>query len=50
MTTQAADLSQASAITSVVEQCPDLDILINNAGAIPKGGLLELEDARWREA
>ena len=27
-----------------------IDILINNAGAIPKGDLLELDDARWREA
>jgi NAD(P)-dependent dehydrogenase (short-subunit alcohol dehydrogenase family) len=45
-----ADLSRADAIRSVVEQCPDVDILINNAGAIPKGNLLELEDARWREA
>ena len=50
VTTQAADLAQAAAIASVVETCPDPDILINNAGAIPKGNLLELEDARWREA
>src|SRR2546421_12762768 len=38
--TYSADLSRAEAIRAVVEQCPDIDILINNAGAIPKGNLL----------
>ena len=35
---------------AVVEKAGSVDILINNAGAIPKGDLLELDDARWREA
>jgi NAD(P)-dependent dehydrogenase (short-subunit alcohol dehydrogenase family) len=48
--TYAADMSQADAIRAVVDKWPDIDILINNAGAIPKGDLLELEDDRWREA
>jgi len=48
--TYAADMSQADAIRAVVGKWPDVDILINNAGAIPKGDLLELEDDRWREA
>ena len=46
----AADLAQAEARQAVVEQAGTIDILINNAGAIPKGDLLELDDARWREA
>lgn len=46
----AADLAQAAAREAVVEQAGAIDILINNAGAIPKGDLLELDDARWREA
>jgi NAD(P)-dependent dehydrogenase (short-subunit alcohol dehydrogenase family) len=46
----AADLSHADAIASVVQKAGAIDILINNAGAIPKGDLLELDDARWREA
>ena len=46
----AADLSRADAIQAVVEAAGAIDILINNAGAIPKGDLLELDDARWREA
>lgn len=46
----AADLSRPDARQAVVEQAGAIDILINNAGAIPKGDLLELDDARWREA
>jgi NAD(P)-dependent dehydrogenase (short-subunit alcohol dehydrogenase family) len=46
----AADLSRNDAIEAVVRWAGPTDILINNAGAIPKGDLLELDDARWREA
>lgn len=46
----AADLSRAEAIRAVVDRWPGIDILVNNAGAIPKGSLVELEDAQWREA
>ena len=45
----AADLSRPEARQAVVEKAGSIDILINNAGAIPKGDLLELDDARWRE-
>ena len=50
VTVQAADLSQSAAVAAVVAACPGADILINNAGAIPKGDLLELEEAPWRQA
>ena len=46
----AADLARPEARQAVVEKAGAIDILINNAGAIPKGDLLELDDARWREA
>ena len=46
----AADLAQAEARQAVVASAGAVDILINNAGAIPKGDLLALDDARWREA
>jgi NAD(P)-dependent dehydrogenase (short-subunit alcohol dehydrogenase family) len=46
----AEDLSRADAIERLVARSGEVDILVNNAGAIPKGNLLELEDARWREA
>ena len=46
----AADLSRPNDRRAVAEKAGPIDILINNAGAIPKGDLLELDDARWREA
>lgn len=46
----AEDLSRPDAVQRLVAQSREVDILVNNAGAIPKGNLLELEDAQWREA
>lgn len=50
VTIHAGDLAQPDARAAVVAYANDVDILINNAGAIPKGDLLELDDTRWREA
>ncbi|HUZ31163.1 MAG TPA: short-chain dehydrogenase/reductase [Xanthobacteraceae bacterium] len=44
----AADLSDAAARQRVVEAFPDVDILINNAGAIPGGTIDEVDEAAWR--
>ena len=46
--TLAADLSDAADRPRVVEAFPDVDILINNAGAIPGGTIDEVEEAAWR--
>ena len=43
----AADLSRPDARKAVIEQAGAIDILINNAGAIPKGDLLELVRDLW---
>ncbi len=48
--TQAADLSDAGARARVIEEAGDVDILINNAGAIPGGGIEEVDDDIWRAA
>jgi NAD(P)-dependent dehydrogenase (short-subunit alcohol dehydrogenase family) len=48
--TIAADLSSDAAVRRVALEAGELDILVNNAGAIPPGNLLEVEDARWRQA
>ncbi len=45
-----ADLSQAVEIERVAQCIQSLDILINNAGAIPPGGLADLSGERWRAA
>jgi 3-oxoacyl-[acyl-carrier protein] reductase len=46
----AADLSRAADREALWENHPDVDILINNAGAIPGGGLLDLSMETWEQA
>ncbi len=43
------DLSLSADQTRLAEACPDADILINNAGAIPKGRIDEIDEAQWRQ-
>ncbi len=47
--THAADLSNPDELDALAEACKDVDILINNAGAIPRGTLLDLDDQKLRE-
>ena len=44
----AADLSDAAARRLVFEAFADVDILINNAGAIPGGSIEDVDEAAWR--
>ena len=44
------DLSSHDNAVKLVKSCGNVDILINNAGAIPRGSLTGLEDQPWREA
>ena len=46
----AIDLSQKNAVEKVTEFCEEIDILINNAGAIPPGNLSDVNEDMWREA
>lgn len=48
--TIAADLSQQSEVERVAGEIAELDILINNAGAIPSGSLFDVDNERWRAA
>ena len=48
--TIAADLSQSAEVDRVAASAGDLDLLVNNAGAIPPGTLLDVDEARWRAA
>src|SRR5258707_1533244 len=44
------DGGKSDAVKRLAESVPDLDILINNAGAIPVGTIEDINEARWREA
>jgi NAD(P)-dependent dehydrogenase (short-subunit alcohol dehydrogenase family) len=44
------DLSGSRNVDKLAAECPDTDILINNAGAIPGGNLDAIDEARWRQA
>ncbi len=48
--TCAADLSNPAERLRVASTYPDVTILVNNAGAIPGGGLLDMTMERWQEA
>jgi NAD(P)-dependent dehydrogenase (short-subunit alcohol dehydrogenase family) len=42
------DLSQDAGRKQLTDACPEVDILINNAGDIPAGPIEEVEDSAWR--
>lgn len=44
------DLSQGDNVQRLLAECPDLDVLVNNAGAIPGGSITDLDEAQWRAA
>ena len=48
--TVATDLSDSKNVDELAQDYPDIDILINNAGAIPGGSLLNVDEATWRRA
>lgn len=45
-----ADLSQNAEVERVASQAGELNVLVNNAGAIPPGSLLGVDDTTWRAA
>jgi 3-oxoacyl-[acyl-carrier protein] reductase len=44
------DLSDSRNVDGLAAECPETDILINNAGAIPGGDIAQIDEARWRSA
>src|SRR5713226_3431511 len=44
------DLSDSKSVDTLTAECPETDLLINNAGAIPRGNIADIDEARWREA
>lgn len=50
VTGHALDLSVAENTVKLARECGDIDVLINNAGAIPQGTITDLDDKTWRAA
>jgi 3-oxoacyl-[acyl-carrier protein] reductase len=48
--TKATDLSSGANVQALAAQFPDVEIVVNNAGAIPGGRIDEIDEARWRAA
>lgn len=48
--TAALDVADSRNVTKLARDYSTINILINNAGAIPGGNLLEMDEARWRAA
>jgi 3-oxoacyl-[acyl-carrier protein] reductase len=46
----ALDLSDSRSVDKLAAECADTDLLINNAGAIPGGNIVQIDEARWRQA
>jgi NAD(P)-dependent dehydrogenase (short-subunit alcohol dehydrogenase family) len=44
------DLRNVDEIGALVNAHPEIDILINNAGDIPSGSILDIDDEAWRDA
>jgi NAD(P)-dependent dehydrogenase (short-subunit alcohol dehydrogenase family) len=45
----AVDLSQRGSAADVAARCSTADIVINNAGNTPRGDIVSLDEATWRE-
>ena len=45
-----ADLRNGDELTALAAQAGDIDILINSAGDIPRGNLMQIDEQTWRQA
>jgi NAD(P)-dependent dehydrogenase (short-subunit alcohol dehydrogenase family) len=46
----AADLSISSEVDRVWDSVPTVDVVVNNAGAIPSGSIADVDESTWRTA
>jgi NAD(P)-dependent dehydrogenase (short-subunit alcohol dehydrogenase family) len=44
------DLSDGAGARALALACGDVDILVNSAGGIPRGTVLDIDEERWRKA
>lgn len=50
VTLHQADLSKSDAVKKVTNECGTIDVLVNNAGAIPGGSIETIDELLWRES
>jgi 3-oxoacyl-[acyl-carrier protein] reductase len=50
VTVHTVDLGTTGNAVALGQQCGHVDVLVNNAGAIPQGSLTQLSDEKWRKA
>jgi 3-oxoacyl-[acyl-carrier protein] reductase len=50
VTVEALDLAETGAIDGLAGRHPEVDVLANNAGAIPPGSIHDIDEAAWRAA
>src|SRR3974390_2125604 len=48
--TSVIDFPDAQAISKLARDYPDIDIVVNNAGAIPGGTIQSIDSQRWRQS
>ena len=49
VTVHTVDLGVTENVVKLGQICGDVDVLVNNAGAIPQGSLIQVSDERWRK-
>ena len=50
VTTHPRDLGLSDQVTELIEGLPELDLVVNNAGAIPSGSVTDVDEETWRHA
>lgn len=50
VTVHTVDLALTENAVALGQKCGTVDVLVNNAGAIPQGSLTQLSDEKWRKA
>ena len=50
VTAHPADLADGAQVKRLAAESGDVDILVNSAGGIPRGTLIEIDEERWRSA
>ena len=50
VTSHSCDLTKPEHQAALAEVVGDIDVLVNNAGSVPGGGLLDVDEKEWRQA